>query len=181
MGKIKGSSMVYLNKLLAGLTPAAQAQVASTLGPPRTALLRSALASTWYEVSEISPIIEALAKAGFPGDKQGLYKVGHGMARDHLTGIYRLFVMVASVDYVFGRAAALWRQYHDSGVATAERGQEPGSGTFIVSERPDLSPVFREFLSGYIAGTLELAGAKDTRVTHDGRDPQHWRWEFAWH
>jgi hypothetical protein len=137
---------------------------------------------SWYPVEAIpgkGNIFEAAACVLFPNDPEGLQKVGRLNARESLTGLYRLFIRIPSIEFVIGRVAKLWRVYQDTGDANVEE-YDGKSLQFVVRNFPDLREDFREYLMGYIFSVGELSGLKEVRVTHCADDPQAWKWKMEW-
>ncbi len=70
-----------------------------------------------------------------------------------------------TVPALIGKAATLWRTYHDHGRAEAES-TSARSMRFVVLEYPTLGINIRETISGWTTGAVELTGASNVRVTH---------------
>jgi len=131
------------------------------------------------EISEKGNIFAAAAKVLFPDDPEGMRKVGRLNARESLTGIYRLFIRIPSIEFVIGRVAKLWRSHHDTGNASVED-YNGRSLKFVLRNYPDLRADFREYLVGYIQGIGELAGLNDVKITKIEDDPNAWKWKMEW-
>jgi len=41
-------------------------------------------------------------------------------------------------------------------------------------------PKLRQLVKGFIAGVLELAGAKNVQIAIDFSDPATWKWKTSW-
>ncbi len=83
-----------------------------------------------------------------------------------------------TVEYAMKQAGALWRTYHDSGTARAERAGERAL-RFVV-EDCDMPDDFRRILRGYIAAIIELTGAREPAVSEPARKGKAWLFEIAW-
>lgn len=182
MAKYKGTRYETIRKVIRRHGREVEEAFLAKLTPSEHQKYLYGLPVSWYPVEEIpekGDVFQAAAEVLFPGDPEGMRKVGRLNAVESLTGIYKLFLRIPSIEFVIGRAAKLWRSYQDTGIATAED-FAANSGAFVVRGYPDLREDFREYLAGYVAGVLEVTGAKNIRVRIDDGKPDVIRWVAAW-
>lgn len=179
MGNYKGTGVVFMRSLFKRHGAASERKFLAQLTPQETDIYKQTLEFHWIPIEVITRYFELAAPLLYPGDSQGLRRIGREMARDHLQGVYRIVLRVVTVEYIIEKAARLWRTYHQIGTTRMER---PGERMlqFVVMGYPDLPAAFRECTCGYIAGVLELAGAKDIHVLKSNDNPEEWRWKLSW-
>lgn len=151
-----------------------EARFLEQLTPEERRFHDTALATTWLDAAMASRLLARAGKLLFPAMKKPLYECGRLEAREHLsTGVYRVLVPFLSVDMVVAQTAKIWSKYHDRGEARSER-IGPGHTDVIVTGYPELSPELRDVVAGYVAGAMEIAGARAVHVTLDESDPDNW-------
>ena len=179
MGNYKGTGVVFMRSLFERHGRAVERQFLSKLTPQEVDIYKQTLEFHWIPIEVITRFFELAAPLLYPGDPTGLRRIGREMARDHLQGVYRIVLRVVTIEYIIEKAARLWRTYHQSGTTRMER-SGPHLLYFVVLGYPELPSSFRECTCGYIAGVLELAGAKDIRVIRSNENPNEWRWKLSW-
>jgi hypothetical protein len=167
--KYKGTRYETIRKVMHAQGKSAEQAFLAKLTPEEHEKYLYGLPVSWYLVEEIL----------FPNDPQGLRKVGRLNARESLTGIYKLFLRIPSIDFVIGRIAKLWRSYQDTGEAVT-RNYTGKSIEFVLKGYPDLRMDFREYLCGYIIGFLELAGAHNPKIDRDDSNSDALVWKAYW-
>jgi len=139
--------------------------------PTATASLitRPRLAQEWIALADIDPLYTMSLHGLFDGDMHQLYELGRLQLRADMSGIYRVFLRVASPAFVADRAAAIYGVYGQHCGSLRVVGRTDHSLDFLVGERPFPSPPLFEYLRGTVAGALELTGVKDLAVDVAGR------------
>jgi uncharacterized protein (TIGR02265 family) len=179
VARCKGTNLIYLRKLLQDRGPEAEAAFRQWFPLQEQEVFRSAMPVSWVPVELMARYFQAAAEVAFPGDPLGLRKVGAGIARDNLNGVYKILLRVVSVPVLIQQSAKIWSVYQEKGLPSVQRDGDH-AGSFMVTDFPDLPPAFREQIAGYLEALLEMSGARDPRVKVDERDPQAWTWRISW-
>ncbi|HEY1097843.1 MAG TPA: hypothetical protein VGF99_02905 [Myxococcota bacterium] len=125
---------------------------------------RPRLPQSFVELELSDPLLRCAVDGLFDGDLRQLFELGRRQLRNDMSGIYRVFLRVASPAFVADRAAAIYAVYgRGLGTMTA-RHQTPRSFDLVVMDRPLPSPALFEYLRGSICGALELTGVRDLQV-----------------
>lgn len=134
--------------------------------PPATAdlVLRPRYAQEWVPLELMHPLYVSALEDLFHDDTAPMFEAGRQQLRNDLTGIYRVFLRVASPAFVAERAAAIYGVYARGcgTLSVADRGEH-----FLdvkLEQRPFPSEGFFHSLRGCIHGALELTGVSDLRV-----------------
>jgi len=164
---VKGAGVNSLIQVLRQMSNAERFAQFERHLPPQTAALieRPRLAQEWVPLEEAAGLYAAAVTHLFDGDMARLYEVGRQQMRKDLSGIYRVFMRVASPAFVAGRAGALFEVYGRDAGTLSVGARTDTSMELILANRPFASPAYFEALRGSIAGTLELTGVRDLSVT----------------
>jgi hypothetical protein len=134
--------------------------------PPATASLieRPRLPQSWVPLEDINPLWTQSLTGLFDGDLHKLFELGRLQLRADMSGIYRVFLRVASPGFVADRASAIYSVYgqHCGALAVVDRAERRLD--IAVTQRPLPSVALYEYLRGSIAGALELTGVSDLNV-----------------
>jgi len=152
----------------------------AALSPEDREKFGALLPMAWISPEQGGRIVAAAAQAFFGSAPEPLFEMGRQQAIHDMTGMYRVLLKVASVPMVIRRAAQMFQAYHKQGSATVEHASGTTSGTFIIHDYPGLTSPIRATVGGFIAGLLELTGAKAIQVRAIENDPNAWRWELSW-
>jgi hypothetical protein len=113
----------------------------------------------WYPLAWYAALHRAAQKATGAGPDLAR-TIGHEAVKDDLSGIYRIFLLVVSPEFVLGKAPLLFNTYYDTGVMTVTdtargraRAQWAGCAGFDRN-------LWQDLVGSSQAG-LEAAGAKD--------------------
>jgi len=136
----------------------------------------------WLPNEHFSALIETAGRIVFSGDEQRIEEVARRAISVDLNTIYKIFIRLASPQYVVERATKLWQTYtRNNGFATAV----PTSGaacevSYEDIERP--SPVLWAYQRGAIRGIIEATGVKTVRVQtlRGGHTQPHCRFSVSW-
>ncbi len=136
--------------------------LASLPAGDRTALTRTILASSWYPHAPLERFRQAVARHFNDVDLRVIEEMGRYSAQFALTGIYRVFLAIASPAYVIQKVDHLFPKYFDTGKAEAAV-HGPGDISVRIRDWKDSSATLCAMMKGYFEKALELAGAR--RVT----------------
>jgi hypothetical protein len=176
---VKASAVVTIRKKLQDAGVSVLAAMESKLTAETLQLFRSSGANNWIPFQVEAEILEASALVLYAGDTTGLRRLGTDVARIQLQGIYRVFVAVASADYVIKRTARIWSTLNDAGTARTENATNTGI-VLAVSGIPQQKPSQREYICGYLVSVIEMTGAHNVQVTRDDSNPNDWCWRVIW-
>jgi hypothetical protein len=179
MNGYKGTGVDFVRKLLKA-RGADAAALEQKLSPSDTETFHSATTMSWVPAETAVRIFAAAAELLYPGDPRGVFELNRLMAKDNMSGIYRILLRVVSVPVLMARAAKLWSTYHSRGRGRAEGDPEDRAGTFIVEDYPECPLGLLPFIAGFLQGVLEMAGAKNINVAIDSSNPHQWRWRVTW-
>lgn len=100
----------------------------------------------------------------------------------NFTGIYRMLIRMATIDYVITRAEKYYSQYRKNQGTLITRRTGPTSSWNRYEGIPDATPIQAWFLGGAGVGLIELVGAKNPKVVRrDARPTDHViELEFSW-
>ncbi|HEY1097844.1 MAG TPA: hypothetical protein VGF99_02910 [Myxococcota bacterium] len=168
--ELKAAGVNSMLKVLRdSITPAELLALQRVLPPPSVSLItRPRLAQEWVPLEHVAPIYETSLRVTFKGDAQKLYELGRQQLRNDMSGIYRVFMRVASPWYVADKTASIYAVYarHCGTLELVRRGERQLE--FLLAKRPYPSHAFFESLRGSVAGALELTGVKDVVVSTIG-------------
>lgn len=114
---------------------------------------------TWLPISVFYDMIGVTTRVAFGGRPEGMFEIGrHQMQRD-MTGIYKMFVRMASPQTVIAKAAAIYGTYTTNGTMSAKQ-IEPHIAEVTLDGVEQGMPGYWEYQRGTITGVLEQT-AKD--------------------
>lgn len=177
MGRYKGASVQSVRAAVRA-KPGVEERMMAALDPESRRLWQSFLATDWLDVQVATRFFVTAAPLLYPADPAPVRRLGREAADAHLTGVYRFVVGMLTINQVLRQSASLWSRYHDTGNARTEHGSER-SALLLVRDYPDLPERMRENIAGYVARTMELAGATNVRVVK-GDEPREWVWSITW-
>jgi hypothetical protein len=176
MPRYKAVPLVLLRNRVreAGAEPA----VVSALSESDRTTYERFVATDWVDQAFADRLYGVATPLVYGGGRMALRRFGQEAARADLGGVYRVVLRFVTVPALIDRAATLWSKYHDTGSARAE---QPGERAMrlVVEGHPELGENVRESAAGWLAGAVELSGASNVRVTHEG-DPTQWLWIVTW-
>ena len=178
MAHVKASDLVILRRLLEEHGDA-KARVLSALDGESARLLQTTSATAWVPLATEAAVFQASASALYPGDDRGLVRLGREVARRQFTGMYKVFLNVATVAFIVKRAGTIFRTFYDAGDSRIEDFHDE-AGTLVVTGLPDLHEAQRAYIEGFLTGLVELAGAKDVAVRRGPDAAGEWRWRVTW-
>jgi len=139
--------------------------VASFDAPTRALAHGPCLNASWYPFACFVDLNLKADRLVGAGDYALVREMGRDAAITNLPLFYKLFYKIGSVDFILGKAAALWRQHHDTGRAEVVKHAD-NHYEYRLYEFAAPHPTLCRSLEGFLVGTLEVMGMK--RV--DGRE-----------
>ena len=172
-GLVYGGAREYWEKRVPGGVAALRDTVAATGDLALARFIETPfVASGWYDALPIVPLSAVAARlAGVP-QAQLVRENAAWLAERDLHGVYRVILMVASVEMVAMRLGKLSMQYFDFGQAESVRVRDK-----VVESRRSgipaaLAPWFIFAADGFVPVALKLAGARSVRLRHGSPQPQ---------
>jgi hypothetical protein len=96
------------------------------------------------------------------------------MAVGHLTGLYCFLVKRFTIEVMMQQSTIFWGLYNDTGKAWTEK--KGNSLVYHVKDYPDLPEAIRHTVTGYVGSVLDQAKKQYVDISHDGSDPEDWKW-----
>jgi uncharacterized protein (TIGR02265 family) len=175
--KAKASDIVTLRAICSGR--GTEAGLLAALSPEAQRVYRTVAASAWIALPIAFEIYSQAALRMYPTEHEPERRLGREIGRIQMTGIYKVFLRIATPEFLVRRVTHLWRTFYDCGQAGIEA-LTRDSGVLVVKEFPELVHSQREYIAGYLIALLELTGARGVRVSVLENDPQAWRWLLSW-
>lgn len=179
MGGYKGTGAVFMRQYVRSFGAVSEQAFLAKLTPEETRVYHTALAISWVPIEVITKFFLTAAEVLIPQDPNGLKTIGIALAKDNVGGIYRILFRMATPAFLMEHAAKFWSTYHAEGQAHASVDVEHKRADYLVEGYPSLPERFRECMSGYIQGMMEMMGYQKVVVTK-GDDPQTWKWIILW-
>lgn len=179
MAKNKGSNYRYAVKLLEQKGEQATKAFIDQLTPEEKKFHENTLEISWLDADLVSRLLSKIGKIIFPDKTYPLRECGRLEAQDHLTGMYRILLKLLTVEMVMKQSAKIWKQYHDTGVASVVKKGDKHIA-LLVEDYAELTPELRDIVAGYCLGTVELTGVHGLDITIDDQDPQKWQFNITW-
>jgi hypothetical protein len=121
--------------------------------------------SQWYSVQygAIEPT-KAIGKLFFEGDViKAAYESGRFGAQVALTGIYKVFVMIATPAFIIERASRMMASYYKSAIIEVKEKKDKYCIVHL-QKLPDKSPLIEMRIAGWISKAFEITGCKEVKV-----------------
>ncbi len=179
MAKTKGTDIITLRLIMTAKGPVVEKAFEEKLGPRLLAIYRAISAMSWTEVDDQIAIYQAAAEVLFPNDSERMKSLGVLFGHKAFNGIYKLFLRIPTIEYIFKRAARIWNTYYDKGEAVIEV-LSPKVVDMVVRDFPELPRAMREVVQGHYCVILEMTGAKDIQIQMFDDNPSAWRWRVSW-
>ena len=122
------------------------------------------LATAWYPLNEGAIIPTHHLKMFYAENSlKAAWEAGRHSAGATLTGVYKIFVKVASPSYIIKRAAKITATYYENVVVESS---EETSNSVVVSiiEFNELDRMIEQRIGGWMEKALELSGCKGVKI-----------------
>jgi len=180
MPEVKASDILTIKKIMRDANSGLEAVLIGKLSPETLHTYRGVQATAWISYAAEAEIIKNAAALIFPQEAKPIKRLGSAVANIQFQGIYRVFLAIATVDFLLQRIAGIWRTMHKNGKPRAE-GINDGGGIFLVEEPPaGMLGVQREYIAGYLESLLEKTNVKNVRVVCNAGDPKILVWNVIW-
>ncbi|MBN1594870.1 hypothetical protein JW933_02985 [candidate division FCPU426 bacterium] len=172
--------VVYIRKVLQGRGQDIEQEWLETLTAEEKKYYQAVIADDWSPIQVLDVLYQKAAAFLYPGNADGLWELGRAMAEYHLSGIYKIFVSLATTAFLVRQTPKLWRCYHRLGRVGVDWKAGEQYGKMTVEDYPELPEAFRSLLTGYITGALHVVGNREVAVMHAADDPHAWKWLATW-
>jgi len=179
MANVKASDIVIIRDILKEKGEQYLHTMNASISPDVSKTFQSALSLTWIPLEVEAEIIQAASRLLFPSDPRPIYKLGHTVAGKQFTGIYKFFLRIPSIGFIIRNASATFNTMNDKGTVRVDE-LTPNSRMFVISDLPELTAIQREYICGVVSCVLELAGAKNIKITKIENNPHEWQWKISW-
>jgi hypothetical protein len=115
---------------------------------------RQHMPMAWLPISAFYDLIEETVRQGFAGRPDGMFDIGRQQMKRDMTGIYKMFVRMASPQTVIAKAASIYGTYTTNGKMTA-RQIEPNVAEVTLDGVDRGMPGYWEYQRGTITGVME--------------------------
>jgi hypothetical protein len=164
--QVKGTSLIATERFIKErFGTAGFEKFKAALSPEARALFGApVLAPNWYPADPgfFEPM-EKLCREFYGGDARGARELGRFSAVDGLRGVYKIFVRMASVDYILKKTANIFASYYRPG--KLEVAQVAGRRiTLRMSDIARAHPLFEERVCGWLEGALQVCGQENYKV-----------------
>jgi hypothetical protein len=130
----------------------------------RDILSNPILATEWYPIDQavVGPT-EVMSKMFFNSVKECAWELGRFSADQALSGIYKVFVLISTPQFILSRAAKVFQSYYkDSEIVIKEQ-----SNTHVIlqiKQFPYIHQIMEYRIAGWISGAIDKTGHKIIKV-----------------
>ena len=125
---------------------------------------RPILATEWYPLK--SGIIEPTAAVGdlfYGGDRRSAaWETGRFSAQEGLSGIYRVFVLVATPQYMMKRSGKILASFYEPS-ALSVAAERPKGVDIHITTFPESNEIAENRIGGWMERALEICGCRNVR------------------
>ncbi|NTV53365.1 MAG: hypothetical protein HGA76_10195 [Candidatus Firestonebacteria bacterium] len=184
MANVKGAAWLcnydYFLKLGG---PEGMQRVKAALKPEDQNILNTLiLPSTWVDWGFLMRFKILADKLLGKGDSYHVKQASIYTAQQALGGIHRVFIKLATPQFIIARTGQIWRQYYDCGTAEVVKQTKTG-GTLMLGGMPDI-PLYHEMDNlPYMEEALRMSGSKKVTSTQSkcmARGDDCCLLEFTW-
>lgn len=179
MPQTKGSDVMVAMDMVEKAGEEKKMKFMSQLSEGTRKIAATLMSTSWISVKEGSEIFSAAADVLYPGDASALRRLGEAISNVQLNTVYKIFIRTASPESVAKKVCSIWKMYYDSGDSEIENFSVSG-GVLVVRNFPELTPVQREVVAGYLKGLMQRTGVWDVKVQIKDQNPREWRWIISW-
>jgi hypothetical protein len=164
--KVKGSVVSSIQKFVKEQYPSDYNHWLNRLPEPSKEIHKGVImASEWYPLNEA--VVEPTRLIGemfFNGDVVKAARMsGKQSAQDALTGIYKVFVMVATPKFIIKRSSKIMTSFYTPSKLVV--GEERPNGVDIhISEFDEKSEIVEHRIAGWMEKALEICGCRDITI-----------------
>jgi hypothetical protein len=133
--------------------------------PSREIYENPIIATQWYPINEgFYQPLEAICRLFFDGQPRGARETGNYSAREGLRGVYRIFVRIASVDFILKKTPSIFATYYQPGRMEVLESQARRV-VLRMTGVDEPHPLLEERICGWLEGAAEVCGERNCRVS----------------
>jgi len=164
--KVKGSVVLSVLKFVKNQSASDYENWLNSLPESSKEIYRNTiLVSEWYPLDEgvVEPT-RLIGKMFFNGDiLRAAHMSGVQSADDALSGIYKVFVMVATPKFIMKRASKIMTSFYEP--STLVLGDERSKGVDIhITKFDDANEIVEQRIGGWMEKALEICGCKNIQM-----------------
>lgn len=128
-------------------------------------LSKPIMASEWYEIEEglLEPT-RILAKMFYNGDiNKVAWEMGRYSAQVGLTGIYKVFVLIATPQFIMKRGGKILSSFYQPSVLTTHN-ERPKGVDIVIPEFEGSNEITESRIGGWMEKALEICGVKNVTI-----------------
>jgi hypothetical protein len=168
MGKIKGNAfLTYIDYFKDKFGPDAINIIKATMSAEDSSQLfnKKILTVSWIEYSTHIRFLLAADKIFGSGDGQVILDGGRWCARKDFSGMYKIFIAVASPMFLLKKVPNMWRTFYNSGSMQAEALSDTHI-QLVLTDFPNIPEKHELEQLYYFEEILLMAKAKKAKATH---------------
>lgn len=121
----------------------------------------------WYPIEEAAIVpTKIMGEILFNDPKKGAWECGKYSAEDALTGVYKIYIKLASPSHIISRASRIFQAYYTPAEILTSNVKSKSVEVHITKfSKPD--EVIEHRIGGWIERALELSGCNDVHVDID--------------
>ncbi|MBF0362221.1 MAG: hypothetical protein HQK49_14490 [Oligoflexia bacterium] len=179
MKNVKTINLVVLKSLIKKKGPHAESILVKNISSSSREIYENLSGLTKVSSLVEEDIFNAAADILCPGEPDKFVAIGRILAKENMSTILKIFLLIPSAKMVIKSAAILWKTFYEEGNAgTTDEGEK--TVTLVAKNCPNLVKYQMESTAGYVEVILKMTGAKNVTVTFVGTDPNAWKWIAKW-
>lgn len=128
-------------------------------------LTNAVMASEWYDIENglLTPT-RLLAKMFYDGDlEKASWEMGRYSAEVGLTGIYKVFVLIATPQFIMKRGGKILASFYQPSVLTTSN-ERPKGVDILITEFENSTIITESRIGGWMEKALEICGVKNITI-----------------
>lgn len=120
--------------------------------------------NSWYDLRDALVVpTEKIKDLFYAGDPKGAWELGRFSADYGLKGIYRLFISMASPQFIISKAGGILPTYYNPSRIETEKTDTKGVMVKI-TQFPEIHEILESRIGGWMERALELCGCNGVKV-----------------
>jgi len=163
---VKGTAVVSIPEFIQSRFPSRMEEWLDALSAGARAIVsKKILASSWYPLSDaVLEPTQKLCDLFYDGQDKGAWEAGRFSADHGLQGVYKVFVKVATPQFLISRAGRIFSSYYRPSSIEID---EVGAGAVImrIVEFPEPDRLIEARIGGWVERALEICGCRNLEIT----------------
>ncbi len=120
--------------------------------------------NNWYELRDALVVpTEKISEVFYAGDKKGAWELGRFSADYGLKGIYKIFVSMASPQFIISKAGGILPTYYNPSKIETEK-TDTKSVVVKITEFPEIHEALESRIGGWMERALEICGCEGLKI-----------------